>query len=271
MKLRYDPYVIFRSSTTPVGLYARKKWLGDFETPQWQKDFRNTTSALFANQQPDGSWHGGILETITHLFGLHLTIRTIDDRIDRALTWLLDKIDIRKNVISIYTDVKVTNDTVKGLPFIPSDPVMLLTGATLFLATVFGRKNDSAVLTLYGQLCDEGIKTRGRWNDTASFTNAFRAMVVHPKFAKDDAILNAVTYLSEAQDDTGIWKNGLPFFHTLNALAHLDFPQAETQLDKAFLLLIKTQNNDGTWGKMDHEWNTFLTIHALKNKSQIVL
>jgi hypothetical protein len=38
MKLRYDPYQIFQFSKTPVGLYARQKWLGEAETPQWRID-----------------------------------------------------------------------------------------------------------------------------------------------------------------------------------------------------------------------------------------
>ena len=40
MNLRYDPYQIFRLSKTPAGLYARQKWLGEVETPQWKSDFQ---------------------------------------------------------------------------------------------------------------------------------------------------------------------------------------------------------------------------------------
>jgi hypothetical protein len=39
MKLRYDPYQIFRFSKTPIGLYARQKWLGEADTDQWKIDF----------------------------------------------------------------------------------------------------------------------------------------------------------------------------------------------------------------------------------------
>jgi hypothetical protein len=35
----HDPYAVFRSSTTPVGLYARQKWLDESST-----------------QHVDGSW-----------------------------------------------------------------------------------------------------------------------------------------------------------------------------------------------------------------------
>ena len=56
MKLRYDPYQVFRFSKTPVGLYARQKWLGAAGTPQWKIDFKETVVALLADQLPDGSW-----------------------------------------------------------------------------------------------------------------------------------------------------------------------------------------------------------------------
>jgi hypothetical protein len=48
--------------------------------------------------------------------------------------------------------------------------------------------------------------------------------------------------------------------------AHLDFPLAESQLERAFKRIYENQNLDGTWSRSEPEWNTFLTIHALKNK-----
>ncbi|MFC1875714.1 hypothetical protein ACFL2E_00345 [Thermodesulfobacteriota bacterium] len=46
MKLRYDPYQIFRGSKTPAGLYARQKWLEEADTPEWQKDFQEKIKVL---------------------------------------------------------------------------------------------------------------------------------------------------------------------------------------------------------------------------------
>lgn len=40
MILRHDPYQAFRSSKTPAGIYARPKWLGEAESPQWKIDFQ---------------------------------------------------------------------------------------------------------------------------------------------------------------------------------------------------------------------------------------
>jgi hypothetical protein len=46
----------------------------------------------------------------------------------------------------------------------------------------------------------------------------------------------------------------------------LDSAQADTQLENAFKRLFENQNSDGSWSLSEPEWNTFLAIHALKNK-----
>jgi hypothetical protein len=266
MKLRYDPYQVFRFSKTPAGLYARQKWLEEAETSQWNIDFQETVAALLADQLSDGSWHHASIETIKHLFGLHLTVRSSTAQIDAALTWLLDKIDLQTEGIHVRAEDATTIATLEGLPLIPSDKAMFLTGAALFLSTIFGYESEPDVLALYRWLSAEGVKNKGRWFDRASSHNIFRAMVVHSVFAKDKATAMAAEHLADLQADTGSWVNDLPFYQTLNALAHLDLHQVETQLEKAFELLLETQNSDGTWSQSEPEWNTFLAIHALKNK-----
>jgi hypothetical protein len=266
MKLRYDPYQIFRFSKTPAGLYARQKWLGEAGSPQWKIDFKETVAALTADQLTDGSWSHESIETIHRLFGLHLTMRSSTEQIDTALTWVLDKIAFQAKGIYVHAEDISTMPNLEGLPFIPSRPDMFLTGAALFLSTIFGRQSDPDVLALYKWLSSEGIKNQGHWFDEASSHNIFRAMVVHPIFAKDKATVMATENLVELQTDTGFWSNDLPFYQTLNALAHLDLHQADEQLENAFVLLLKNQNIDGTWSRSEPEWNTFLAIHALKNK-----
>jgi hypothetical protein len=266
MKLRYDHYQIFRFSKTPVGLYARQKWLGEAETPQWRIDFKETVAALLADQLPDGSWQHATIETIKRLFGLHLTLRSPTAQIDAALGWLLGKIDLQAERIHVDEEDVSTVATLEGLPFIKSRPDMFLTGAALFVSSIFGRQSDPDVLALYHWLNEEGIKNEGKWFDEASTHNVLRAMVVHPVFAEDKATALAVEYLADLQTGTGSWDHDLPFYQTLNALAHLELDQAEKQLEKAFVLLFEKQNSDGTWSHDEPEWNTFLAIHALKNK-----
>ena len=266
MKLRNDPYLVFRYSKTPAGLYARQKWLGETERSQWKLDFQEAVTALLADQSPDGSWHHAVVATIKHLFGLHLTVRSSSSQIDAALTWLLEKIDFQTEEVQLSAENVSTDAGLTGLPFVPSRLEMLLTGVSLFLAAIFGRESDPDVLAIYRWLSAQGIKNKGRWFDGASSHNIFRAMVVHPVFAKDKVVALAVEYLAGLQTDNGGWGDDLSFYQTLNALAHLDLPQAESQLERAFKRLYETQNRDGTWSQAEPEWNTFLAIHALKNK-----
>jgi hypothetical protein len=266
MKLHYDPYQLFRSSKTPAGLYARHKWLEEGDKGQWEMDFKETVAALLAGQSPDGSWSRSTIETIKRLFGLHLTVRSSTAQIEAALKWLLNKIDLRAENIHARNDDNSTIASLEGLPFIPSCEATFLTGATLFLSSIFGLQSDPAVLALYQWLSAEGIKHKGRWYVEASTHNVLRAMVVHPVFAEDKATVLAVEHLADLQTDAGTWDHNLPFYQTLNALAHLELEQAEKQLEKAFVLLFENQNSDGTWSHDEPEWNTFLAIHALKNK-----
>ena len=266
MKLRYDPYQIFRGSKTPAGLYARQKWLEEADTPEWQKDFQEKIKVLLANQSANGSWHQSTSATIAHLFGLHLTLRLTNNLVNNSLKWLLGRISLNTDGISVSSTSDNSGTELTGLPFVSSRPAMFITGATLFLATIFDRSNDPAILVLYRWLSQEGFNREHLRTDVASLHNVFRAMVVHPVFAKADSTAKTVEIYAELQTEYGDWGTGLPFYQTLNALAHLNSTQAEVQLESAFTRLINTQNSDGTWGHRDIEWNTFLSIHALKNK-----
>ena len=264
MKLHYDPCQIFRSSNTPAGLYARQKWLGESGTQQWLQDFQECVSTLLADQSSGGSWHGDPLATINRLFGLHLTQRSSTRQIDGALDWLLGGIEITQEGLVIRHKVGDVADTdLKGLPFVWSRSDILLTSATLFLCSIFSRQKDPSVLKLYRWLCDHS----GVWmQDSRSLHNVLRALVVHPVFTRDSVVKTAVDRLVDCQTEIGDWGDDYPFCQTVNALAHLNLPQAERQLEKAVRRLIDIQKSNGTFGSDEPEWNTFLCVHALRNK-----
>lgn len=161
MKLRNDPFQVFRYSKTPAGLYARQKWLGEAERSHWKIDYQETVSGLLAAQSADGSWRKETIATIKHLFGLHLTLRSSNAQIEAALAWLLKGIEIQAEQVQTRAGDVVLDDDLRGLPFVPSRPAILLTGATLFLATIFGRENDPDVLAVYQFLGAEGAKNKG--------------------------------------------------------------------------------------------------------------
>lgn len=267
MNLRYDPYQVFTASKTPAGLYARQKWLGQADSPQWKSDFEETVTRLSADQADDGSWHQSDVETITNLFGFHLTVRESSPRIDTALNWLLEKIDLQTVEIDPDSQVDVIQEKLEGLPFVPSRRDLFLIGAALFLASIFKREDDPSVLAIYRWLSLLGSNNEGLWFDRSCSHNILRAMVVHPVYSGDPATILAVESLARVQSASGDWEEGLPFYQTLNALAHLDIPSADKQLEKAFLRLYSSQQADGSWGETEPEWNTFLAVHAMRNKA----
>jgi len=141
-------------------------------------------------------------------------------------------------------------------------------GATLFLSSIFGRENDTDVLGAYEQLA-KNLNEDGRWGGWSSSSNILRAFVVHPLYSQSPETEKAVQALGRVQDASGKWPGRIPFFQTVNALAHLDSADADRQLTRAFKHISRTQNADGTWGRSDREWKTFLTIHTLKNKAKL--
>jgi hypothetical protein len=91
-------------------------------------------------------------------------------------------------------------------------------------------------------------------------------MVVHPQVSEDKATAVATAYLTDLQIDDRGWGNELSFSHTVNALVHLELPQARRQFERTFKRMIANRNGKGTRSRSEPEWKMFLAIHALKNK-----
>lgn len=264
--LKYDPYRIFRGSTSPSGLYARQKWLGEAGEAAWQSDYEEQTDKLLEGQGQDGSWDGSLIETVRRLFGLHLTVRQPNQEIDKALEWLINRSSETLRQPHQKGEGPLKGRDLVGLPFTTGSRESFQYGATLFIASIFGKENDPRIMKCYGLLSKE-IATKGiRFCGWASFSNYIRALVVHSKYSRSSITEQAVNELAGVQKPNGQWPSRLPFYQNINALAHLDFEIAEEQLGPAFDRLFKTQNKDGSWGRSQREWNTFLVVHALRNK-----
>lgn len=267
MKLRYDPYQIFKTRKTPIGLYARQKWLGESDTVQWRGDFHETIGVLISGQSEDGLWNASPHESIRRLFGLHLTQRSIIPEIEKSLDTLMKQILRHKSISSLDTPCDpVSPDAYRELPFVTGQTHVSIVSMVLFLAAVFHKDREPAVLAHYrliSQWVTENATSFDAWPDNS---NALRALVVHPYYGKDRSTVVLVDYLAEIQEQSGRWPSQIPFYLTINALAHLHLERAERQWDNALATLYKTQNSDGSWGNKDFEWNTFLVVHALKNK-----
>jgi len=270
MALRFDPFQVFEASKSPPGLYARGKWLGETHSSIWNRDFHETVSGLLAGQKASGSWDHSALKTIRHLFGLHLTVRNATTPVMRGLDWLMDRVVPRSaRIRGNNLRAKIQSKDLWGLPFTRGRSDLLVCGATLFLCTIFGREDNADVLAAYDWLAHDVFQVDGRWCGWSCSNNILRAFVVHPRYSRAVQTTKAVQELGRVQDADGKWPGDIPFFQTINALAHLNSKAADRQLEAAFRRLCQTQNADGTWGQSDREWKTFLAVHALKNKGRL--
>jgi len=265
LTIRYNPYALFASNPSPAGIYARKRWLGQEQTLQWKVDFQRAAQALLEGQSPDGSWNGSIVETIRRLFGLHLTVREPNQPIDAALDWLADKaLSVTRGEPAAAEDLG--RGRLHSLPFTAGAFDLFVTGATLFLANAFSRAHDPSVLGMYEWLSRRTLSRGHRSPGRSSANNILRALVVHPVYSRHPATERLVVALSRLQKESGRWGKTVPLYQTANALAHLDSETAERQTRRAFEYLAGRQNTDGTWGRAQREWDTFLVVHALKKK-----
>ena len=265
-RLMREPFGVFRSSATPAGLYARKKWMGTSTTARWTADYRSTVAKLYAGQAADGLWRGSGLETVRRLFGLHLTVRHPDPSIDNGLDALLD--------IALASESEVHSDHVppellRGLPFSQGPRFAILVPATLFLCAIFGRSDTPEVLALYNRTVTSMDRGHGSQEKHSQWHNLLRALVVHEQYADHHSTLRLVAWLAERQTRQGDWGPDIPFYQALNALAHLNTQGANRQTKRAFKYLFATQNGDGTWGATQRQWCTFLAVHARRSKGFI--
>ena len=262
--MRYNPLLIFKASKSPAGLYARRKWLGEDKDSAWQSDFRESVRSLAEGQAADGSWEHSPVQTIRRLFGLHLTVRERTEDIQRALGWLIDR-TLTGHISGPYLE-DLPDDAFRELPFISARQPLVQVCATLFLASVFGLENDEAVRAHYLLLTQWLVRHADEEALWPEKSNILRSLIVHPVYARNEASMNLVDELEQNQKSSGIWPAPIPFFLTVNALAHLNAEAAHRQWQKAFPLLSTVQKKDGSWGGEDREWNTFLVVHALKNQ-----
>jgi len=268
MPLKYDPLQVFRSSRTPFGLYARQKWLGEGDSRRWRSNCQETLAQITRGRSPNGSWGFSATHTVQGLFALHLTVREPDALIHKGIDWLLLRLE-QSWKLKKFSQHYCKGEELVGLPFMQSRYDCFLAGATLFLATVFNRGADPAVLGHYERIVGDTAARPGIDRDWACTSNLFRALVVHTGFAQAAYTRQIVTALSGIQEPSGEWELPIPFFQTLNALAHLRDGTAEAQIERAFAWLMEKQHDDGGWGTSEQEWNAFLAVHALKSRDMI--
>lgn len=261
-KIKYNPYAIFKESRTPPGLYARQKWLNEGKSKRYRADFNNAVADLKFIGIDFKERSGRVLDVLHRLFGLHLTVREMDPFINTALGELIVECNGRLPKIKRT----LMPDQIRGLPFAATRWEFFIVPATLFLSSIFGKTDDPPIKILYDKLASDVMDSTAFRRNPAAMHNALRALVVHPGKEYRSATDSAVSWMFDRQTAKGDWGPMIPFYQAFNALAHLNFPETSAQFKKALLYLIASQNIDGSWGSADKEWQTFLVVHALRNK-----
>jgi hypothetical protein len=143
--------------------------------------------------------------------------------------------------------------SLQDMPFVKSSVPALLKAMLPFPAIIFGRDGDAAVAKQYNALFWRFAPKLKRWRSIAATQNFLRDLVVQTDLATGREVKTAVRSLERMQGMTGIWQENINPYLTVNALGHLNMPEADRQIKKACARLVHTQNRNGTWGSVRQE------------------
>lgn len=253
------------SLKSPIGIYLRREIYGKenrTDATLKKKLYEQTA----ASQSPDGSWNQLFVETANNLWNIALLgISAEDACVSKGLGWLKS---IQTHNYNGYPgffysgnrkDASLMRSTFYG-EFGPGCTIFYQTTYAMHLFHVFG-------------LDDEKLQTAVRsylrfwkpsWCGTWCTINVLRMLQENRLSAESKQVKETLNYLKERQTKTGTWRS-FPFYHTFNALSRVNHDVAKEQLERAFPLVAKRQNTDGSWGRKESETETFLMLDALRN------
>jgi len=279
-QLRYNPFLVFRNSASPYALYVRRKIL-ESEDGSNRTASKRILQRILKGQSRDGSWKGSVIETVKSLFDIQLLEGDSVEPGARAVEWLMQNPLTRDN-----TKTKSAN-IYQGLFFwiprpeehaLPDRRDLLFnrgcsgffkTGATLHFSGVFGLEKDSRIKRAFRTL-DNVLKQRGgKWCSLYCSNNILRAYVSHPLRRGHASTRTAVKYLEKSQKPDGSWPDSSYFYYTFHILAQSRLQSARKQIKKALPRIYRSQNRDGTWGRKEKEFSTFLVVDSLYKQGLI--
>ncbi len=265
-ELKVDPLNYVAGLDSPIGVYIRREVF----RKEAKSDF-NLKKRLYdktvSDQYADGSWDQLFVRTANNLWNLALLGYKADDgSVSRALAWLLSnqKYEYRGYPGFFNSpnrkDASLMRSTLYG-EFGPGCSIFYDTTYAVHLFHLFNlddKKEIQATVRSYLQFWNP------EWCGTWCTINVLRMLIEHPLSAKSKQVENGMGYLAKLQSKTGAWK-GLPFFHTFHALSRCSHDKAKKQFEKASALVVRRQNEEGSWGKKERELSTFLVLDALRN------
>ncbi|MEO0093277.1 MAG: hypothetical protein ABIK93_07490 [candidate division WOR-3 bacterium] len=276
--LRYDPYQIFRKGSTPYAIYARRKWLGE-ETESSRMAADQIVANLIQTQSPNGSWNDSVVETIQNLHLISLLAPKFNGRTKKAVDWLLEKHlepmrhtakdGVKYDGLFFQVNRKDANEINRRENFLFTRGCagFVKTAAALLFAGIFTKQKDERVLQAFKTLDNILKRRQGKWcNNLPCSNNVLRAYVCHPLKRQSKETQTALKTLAKLQTRNGTWRGIKYFYHTFNIVAQSKLKIARQQVAKALPRIIQLQNRDGTFGKDNKEFYTFLVLDGLKKQ-----
>jgi len=272
MRLEHDPFVPFLESTSPLGIHVRYAVLGE-RTPELLQARQEHLVKLRTAQLPNGSWHNRVVPTIQNLFVLTLLGDNEGSTGERAVDWLLEDEDIpggrryakpESGFLGALhpSDLKAIRER-RDLFTNRGCAAAVKTGAALYFSAFFNREGDPRVIRVFRAMDDLFRKRRKKWCSFPCSNNILRAYVAHPLKKSSRTSKSAISRLGQIQTKSGNWKGIPDFFHAFHILGTSSLPSSVRQFERAYAYLHKTQNGDGTWGRKDREFKTFLALDAM--------
>jgi hypothetical protein len=269
-KLKVDPLDYAAGLESPIGVYIRREiFKKEAKSDEFLK--KRLYEQAVADQAVDGSWSQLFVRTANNLWNMALLGFEAEDRsVRKALEWLLSiqKYDYRGHPGFFNSpnrkDPSLMRSTSYG-EFGPGCSIFYQTTYAVHLFHIFGLNNNKQVQTTVRSYLDFW---NPEWCGAWCTINVLRMLIEHPLSAESKQVNNGLEHFAKLQTKTGAWK-GFPFYHTFHALSRSKHTVAKKQLERAFPSVIKRQNKDGSWGRKEHETETFLVLDALKNAGNI--
>lgn len=280
-RLRYDPFAPFVNDLSPLGIYVRRDILGQ-RTPELALARNQHLSRLKSEQMSNGSWKDRVVPTIENLFHLILLGDAGSTVGEQAVDWLFnDHIESggKKHAAAhlpggiLHVLSRSDGQAIRQRRNLITNrgcAVLVKTGAALYFSAFFNLEGDPRVIDAFRALDQLYSQRRRKWCSYPCSNNVLRAYVSHPLKKSSRTTKSALSRLEHIQTRTGIWKGIPDFHHTVHIVATSTLPSAGRQFERAYQHLHKTQNQDGTWGRRDQLFKTFLVLDALVHQGYLV-
>lgn len=269
-ELKVNPLNYVENLESPVGIYLRRV-IFEEETRTDIVLKRQLYEKIVTEQSADGSWDQIFVHTANNLWNLALLgYGAKDISVKKGLEWLFS---IQKHQYKGYQgfflssnrkDARVMRSTFYG-EFGPGCTIFYQTTYAVHLFHMFGFDNNKQVQTTVKSYLQFW---RPNWCGSWCTINVLRILIEHPLSIDSQQVESGVKYLVKRQTKMGAWK-GFPFYHTFHALSRTRHALAKKQLKKAFPLVVRKQNKDGSWGRKERETETFLVLDGLRNSGFI--